>query len=122
LKVQRVPDLYTELRPKLPRSYVSFIESQGGWEGELGKEFGYVVLWDPSTIQEQYGGYQMALYLNKRWFPFGSNGGGEIFCFDLPSGTDQVFWVPFIGMSDEEAILRYNFAKIATAIIKNQSS
>lgn len=113
-------DLYAERRPQLPPSYVSFIEGHGGWEGDLGDDLGYVVLWDRATIQERYDGYEMAQYLSARWFPFGSNGGGEMLCFDLPSGTDQVFWVPYIGMSDEEAMPRYcSFAEVAEAVLKS---
>jgi SMI1 / KNR4 family (SUKH-1) len=114
-----VADLYTERRPQLPTSYVSFIEGHGGWESDLGDDLGYVVLWDRATIQERYDGYEMAQYLSSRWFPFGSNGGGEMLCFDLPSGTDQVYWVPYIGMSDEEAMPRYDFfAEVAAAVLK----
>ena len=112
-------DLYTERRAQLPSSYVSFIEGHGGWEGDLGEEFGYVVLWDRDTIQERYDGYEMAQRLSARWFPFGSDGGGEVLCFDLPSGTDKVYWVSYIGMSDEDAMLWYDsFAEIAAAVYK----
>jgi hypothetical protein len=98
---------------------VAFIESHGGWEGDLGDELGYLVLWDRGTIQQRYDGYDMALYLSSRWFPFGSNGGGEMLCFDLPSGTDQVFCLPYIGMSDEEAMLRHDsFAEVAATVLK----
>jgi hypothetical protein len=59
----------------------------------------------------------MGAHLSDRWFPFGSNGGGEMLCFDLESGSDAVFWLPYIGMSDEEAILRYDsFEEIARII------
>jgi hypothetical protein len=113
-------DRYTELRSALPRSYVQFIESHNGWEGDLGDDLGYVVIWNRETIQERWDGYKMAQYLSQRWFPFGSNGGGEMLCFDLPSGRDQVFWLPYIGMSDEEAIIRYDsFADVAAAILKS---
>jgi hypothetical protein len=112
-------DLYAERRTQLPPPYVSYIETYGGWEGDLGQEHGYVVLWDRATIQERYDGYEMAQYLSTRWFPFGSNGGGEMLCFDLLSGTDKVYWLPYIGMSDEEAILRYeSFAELAAAVQK----
>ena len=113
-------DRYAELRSVLPSSYVEFIESHNGWEGELGEEIGYVVLWDRETIQERWDSYEMAQYLSERWFPSGSNGGGEMLCLDLRSGTDSVFWIPYIGMSDEEAVLRYDsFADLAAVILKN---
>ncbi|MEN6535541.1 MAG: SMI1/KNR4 family protein [Bryobacteraceae bacterium] len=59
----------------------------------------------------------MTQRLSDRWFPFGSNGGDEMLCFDLDSATDQVLWIPFIGMSDKEALLRYkSFEDIAHSI------
>jgi hypothetical protein len=113
-------DRYAELHAVLPCSYVEFIESHNGWEGDLGERFGYVVFWKRETIQERWVGYEMGAYLSERWFPFGSNGGDEMLCFDLRSGTDRVFCIPYIGMSDEEAMLLYDsFADLAAAILKN---
>jgi hypothetical protein len=112
-------DRYSELRSALPPSYVEFIESHNGWEGELGDEIGYIVVWDRETIQERWDAYEMALYLSERWFPFGSNGGDELLCFDLHSRTDRVFWISYIGMSEEEAIPRFDsFGKVAEAIVR----
>jgi len=115
-------DLYSERRSQLPQSYVSFIERKGGWEGELGNDLGYVVLWEKESIQESYDAYEMAQYLSDRWFPFGSDGGGEMLCFDLQAGNDQVWCLPFIGMSDEESMLRYkSFEEIAAAAVAKSS-
>jgi hypothetical protein len=112
-------DKYTDIRSALPASYVQFIETSGGWEGDLGDNLGYVVLWEPPTIQERWDGYQMSEYLGDRWFPIGSDGGGEMLCFDLPSRTDRVFYLPFIGMASEQPIPRYDsFADVATAILE----
>jgi hypothetical protein len=59
----------------------------------------------------------MSQYLSDRWFPVGSDGGGEMLCFDLNAGGDEVFSRPYIGMSDEEATLRYgSFKDIARSI------
>lgn len=110
-------DIYTERRAQLPDSYIAFIDHHNGWEGDLGEDLGYVILWKRELIQENYDGYEMARYMSRRWFPIGSNGGGEMLCIDTSSNTDQVFWLPFIGMSDEEALLRYNsFADVVAAI------
>lgn len=112
-------DLYRQCRPQLPASYVAFIEVHGAWEGDLGDNLGYVVLWDPASIRQQYASHEMAQHLGRRWFPFGSNGGGEMLCFDLTSATDQVFRVPFIGMSEEEAMPCYNlFTEVAEAVVR----
>lgn len=108
---------YAEMLAKLPRSYVEFIDSQDGWEGDLGEELGYVVIWNRKAIGDRWDAYEMALYLSDRWFPFGSNGAGEMLCFDLASGSDTVFWMPYIGMSDKEAMVQpFAFADVSAAI------
>src|SRR5436309_195500 len=110
-------DHYLENQAALPASYVEHIEALNGWEGDLGDELGYVVLWDRETIQERWDAYQMAEFLGERWFPFGSDGGGEMLCFDLEAGGDAVFWLPYIGMAAEKPILRYNsFAQLSQRI------
>jgi hypothetical protein len=114
-----MPDRYTELRSRLPPSYVEFLEAHDGWEGDLGHTIGFVVVWNRQTIQERWDLYEMGEYLSDRWFPFGSDGGGEMLCFDLASETDRVFWIPYIGMSEAEAMAQhYSFAEIAAAILR----
>jgi hypothetical protein len=111
-------DKYNDFRTSLPASYVRFIEAHSGWEGDLGDDLGYVVLWDPASIQDRWESYQMAEFVGERWFPFGSDGGDEMLCFDLPSGTDRVFHLPYIGMSAEKPLLRYeSFSDVASAIL-----
>ena len=70
-------DKYNDSRTSLPVSYVRYIEAHGGWEGDLGDDLGYVVLWDPTSIQDRWKSYQMAEFLGERSFPFGSDGGDE---------------------------------------------
>jgi hypothetical protein len=108
---------YAEKKPTLPTTYVEFIEANNGWEGELGQKIGYVVIWDKDTIQERWDAYEMRLYLDDRWFPFGSDGGGEMLCFDLQSKGDTVYTIPYVGMSGDEAMLRCkSFREIARIV------
>jgi hypothetical protein len=108
-------DKYFETRSRLPVSYVEFIESHNGWEGNLADK--YVVVWDRESIQERWESYQMAEGLGERWFPFGSDGGGEILCFDLSSQSDAVFALPYIGMALEKPLSFYeSFSDLAAAI------
>jgi len=100
-----MPDRYDEVRTLLPPYYVNYIEANSGCQGFLAESDEYIVLWGRKSIQEHYEGYKLDEFLDPRWFPIGSNGGGEMLCFDLHSGNDAVYWLPFIGMSDEEAIL-----------------
>ncbi|MDR3637833.1 MAG: SMI1/KNR4 family protein [Isosphaeraceae bacterium] len=104
-------DPYVEMRAALPSSYIEYIEANNGWEGFLTGNDEYVVLWDKEAIAEHYDSYKMREYLDQRWFAFGSNGGGELLCFDLSSGIDSVYWLPFIEMSDEQPILRHKSFK-----------
>ena len=46
-----MPDRYAEKKSVLPPSYLGFIETNNGWEGDLGEEYGYVVLWEKETIK-----------------------------------------------------------------------
>jgi hypothetical protein len=117
-----MPDRYAEKKPLLPSAYVGFIETHSGWEGDLGAELesDYVVLWAKETIQEQWDAYEMERYLSDRWFPFGSNGGDEMLCFDLHLASDAVFWIPFIGMSNEDSMLRYKSFKEIARIVEDR--
>jgi len=73
----------------------------------LGDDFGYVVVWKKETIEERWTAYEMALNLSDHWFPFGSDGGGEMLCFDLRQKEDAVFWIPYVGMADDEAMKKH---------------
>jgi hypothetical protein len=116
-------DRFDAFRSSLPRSYVAFIDSRDGWEGDLGDDLGYVAIWSRGAVQEQWDAYEMSQYLGERWFPFGSDGGGEMLCFDVSSGTDQVYWIPFVGMSDDEATARnQSFSDIVAAIGNSAAS
>ena len=112
---------YAEMRATLPPAYVDYIETHKGWEGYLSGGDEYVVLWDKEDIAEYYAGYEMSKNLNPRWFAFGSNGGGEMLCFDLESRTDCVYMLPFIGMSNETAILAHeSFYDLAKQIERSR--
>src|SRR5438128_1412477 len=97
-------EVYQKHKSVLPKAYVDFIEASDGWEGFLAGDGDYVILWSKELIQEYYEDCVMEKYLDPRWFAFGSNGGGEMLCFDIGSRDEGVYWLPFIGMSDEQPI------------------
>jgi hypothetical protein len=110
-------DRYTRKKHQLPESYVQFIEKRNGWEGDLGDYYGYVVIWAKETVDERWQGYEMAKYLPDYWFPFGSNGGSDMFCFDLRKKGDTSYLIPYVGMSEEEAMEHWvSFELIAAEI------
>lgn len=88
-----------------------------GWEGDLGDEFGWVVIWARSRVDQDWDDYQMAEYLSDTWFPFGTYNDSEMLCFDLRRSDDAVFLIPYVGMSDGEALPKFeSFEPMATAI------
>ena len=93
---------YRSHAARLPADYVSFLESHAPYEGDLGDVLGYVRLWSPGEIDESYIGHEMEEFLSSGWFPIGSNMGGEMLVLNLASGSESVYRLPFIGMSDEE--------------------
>lgn len=97
-------DRSTHKRHQLPDSYVQFIEKRSGWEGDLGDYYGYVVIWAKELIEDRWLSYEMAKYLPDHWFPFGSNGGSDLLCFDLRKKNDTSYLIPYVGMSEEEAM------------------
>lgn len=110
-------DRYAQKKDQLPISYVEFVESHDGWEGDLGARYGYVVIWAKESIQDRWQSYEMAEYLPDHWFPFGSNGGGEMLCFDLRRKDGASYLIPYIGMSEDEAMEHCaTFGLIAAAI------
>ncbi|MBI5381109.1 MAG: SMI1/KNR4 family protein [Opitutae bacterium] len=116
-------DRYTKKKSRLPESYVSFIEASDGWEGDLGDYYGYVVIWDKAKIQEYWDSYEMVKYLPDYWFPFGSNGGGDMLCFNLKTKGDASFLIPFIPMCEQDAMEHcVSFELIATEIAQRSNA
>jgi hypothetical protein len=109
---------YLDKKSQLPVSYVEHIEGLNGWEGDLGGGDGYVVIWNKETIQSRWADYHMAEFISDYWFPFGSDGGGEMLCFDLRRRDDVVFLMPYVGMSDAEAMRRYDSFKTLSVKIQ----
>ena len=110
-------DHYDETRSSLPTSYVAYVETVGGWQGFLAGSDGYIDLWNRGSIQKHYQSYTMDEFLDSRWFPIGSNGGGEMLCFNLDLRNDSIYLLPFIGMADEEPILFHrSFEELAHEI------
>ena len=112
---------YLEKKHRLPESYVCFLEAHKEWEGDLGEYYGYVVLWDRAKIQDYWTSYEMAKYLPDHWFPFGSNGGDDMLCFDLRKKNDTSYLIPYIGMSEQDAMEHcISFELIAAEIEKKE--
>jgi hypothetical protein len=101
-------------RTGLPSAYLAFLRSGGGGEGDLGIEPGWIQFWPAEQVVDLNRGYQVELNL-PGFFGFGSNGGGEMFAFDMRRGGDpQVVMVPFIAMTESEArVVAPSFGELA---------
>ena len=84
----------------LPAEYLEFLQRGGATEAFLTCGFpGYMQLWPLEKTAEYNEGYEIAEFA-PGFLGFGSNGGGELLCFD---GSGAVYCLPCIGMSPEEA-------------------
>ena len=92
----------TALNVALPADYRAFLEMSDGGEGFVGED--YLILWRASELQPFNRDYEVSTYASGL-VGFGSNGGGEMFAFDVRFEPPPVVIVPFIGMSVEDALV-----------------
>jgi hypothetical protein len=111
-------NLIEKYKDRLPVSYLEFISKNQKFEGDLGDEYGYVVLWDIKMLSQIYDSIcKNHDNIGKDYFPIGSNGGGENICIKLTSLTKELFFIDAISISDECAIpFCESFDKLYTAI------
>ena len=111
-------NLIEKYKDRLPKSYLDFIRKNKRFEGYLGENLGYVALWDIKELHESWEGYNIDEFLTERWFPIGSNLGGELIVIDTTLPTKGLFYIPFITMSDSDAINYCNDFSILYDAIK----
>ena len=85
----------------LPKEIIDYLNSGGKTEGFLTIDPGYFQLWLEKDITQKNMEYQVKIYAPD-FIGFGSNGAGGMLAFDK---LGRIFSLPFIGMSNEEAIL-----------------
>jgi hypothetical protein len=100
---QTMDNLIDNYKDKLPESYLKFISKNKGFSGYIDNDFGYVMLWDIQEINDAWRELNIEDYLGTGWFPIGSNGGGEIIVIELASSAKELFYIPFIPLSEEHA-------------------
>ena len=96
-----IADVERELGSKLPADYLAFMQEHDGGEGFVGAN--YLVLWRLTELVRFNREYEIPVYAPSL-FAIGSNGGGEAFAFDRTAEDLPIVVVPFIGMSDNDAI------------------
>ncbi len=87
--------------PAIPEDYLTYLRSGARTEGGLTIEPGWFQLWPEREIEGHNRGYEVAKYA-PGYLGFGSNGGGELFAFDL---LGRVVMIPFIPMDGEYAVV-----------------
>ena len=89
----------------LPSAYLNQLRRSNGGEGDLAIEPGWVSFWKAEKVMELNRGYEVANNI-PGFFGFGSNAGGEMLAFKVVgSGQFPIYMIPFIGMSEEDAVL-----------------
>ena len=95
-----IEKLQSELKFRLPKSYVKFLLTANGGEGFIPDS--YVILWRVEELVSRNAAYHVAEFAP--WlFAFGSNGGGEAFGFDTCSETCSIVSIPFVTMDKSDA-------------------
>src|SRR4029453_3043958 len=70
----------------LPDSYLFQLENSNGGEGDLAVNPGWIAFWPAENIITWNADYEVDKWL-PGFFGFGSNGGGELFAFDVRRGA-----------------------------------
>lgn len=86
---------------RFPKEYIAYLKSGKPVEGELTIEPGYFQLWPYEDIDQLNEEYTVNAFAPSHK-GFGSSGGGEMLAFN---SKGQIVMIPFIWMSDDEAIL-----------------
>lgn len=87
----------------IPESYLNFLRNTDG--AEIFTDDEYVVLWQLDLLWILNEEYEVNSFL-PGFFLIGAN--GDETGYAIQKDTGKIFEVPFIGMSIEEAVMRYN--------------
>jgi hypothetical protein len=106
-----------QLNFKLPNGYLEFISKSNGAEGQL--QNSYLILWPLEELYNLNREYNIDEFA-PGFFILGSDGGDTAFVIDKQTG--EFHQMPFIGMSQQEAVfIAKDFAGFIEALDKIQS-
>jgi hypothetical protein len=101
--IERVEEAEKELRFLFPQILREIYAISDGLEGRLCEGARYFTLWTPERIvTENY--ESSARKAGREYVLFGSDGGGELFCFDAEQPGPPVVALPLIGDWIEESL------------------
>ena len=87
---------------ELPVDFINFYQESNGGEIFTNNEY-YIILWPLTEMIQLNVDYNVNEYA-PNYFIFGSDGGDTAYCIEKTTGN--IFEMPFIGMSNEEAIYK----------------
>jgi SMI1 / KNR4 family (SUKH-1) len=90
-----------EVAFNLSDGFIDFFKESNG--ADISGDEVYIIFWELNEVIELNKEYQVEQYA-PGFFIFGSNGGGEAFAIE--KNTGNIYEIPFIGMSKEEAIFK----------------
>ncbi len=100
-----ISELIGAVAEPLPDAYVALLQYSNGGEGPLSIAPGWLQLWPAEKVLRLNKAYFIDTNLHG-YFGFGSDGGGELFAFDLRQGRPcKVVMVPFVPMTEAELVI-----------------
>jgi len=96
---------------KLPQGFIEFFKEANG--ADIDTDEKYVILWALTDMVQLNKDYRTEMYAPE-FFIFGSDGGDTAFAIEKRTG--DIYEMPFIGMSKEEAVFN---SKSFTEFIEN---
>lgn len=98
---QEVENFLKQIDFKLPQGFIEFFKDSNG--ADISSDENYIVLWALTDMIQLNRDYKVDEYAPD-FFIFGSNGGGTAYA--VKKSTSDIYEIPFIGMSNEEAVFR----------------
>lgn len=96
----------------LPQGFIDFFKKANGGDISTGEK--YILLWALTDMVQLNKEYNVEEYA-PGFFIFGSNGGDT--AFTIEKSTGDIYEMPFIGMSKEEAVFKNkSFTKFIESI------
>lgn len=93
----------------LPESYIEFLGTHNGGEGDVATQAGWVSLWPAEEVVGLNEEYNVAEYF-PGYFAFGSDGGGEMLAFEVINGRgSRVVMLPFVGDVADAKVVAESF-------------
>jgi hypothetical protein len=100
---ENIAALTAQVGLELPTDYLVFLQNSNGGEGCLAVDPGWFQIWPAEKVAEWNQNYRVAEFI-PGFLGFGSNGGGELFAFDMRGNKPwPIVMIPFDWMEPAQA-------------------